>query len=107
MESIRIIYFSDILCIWAYIAQIRLDELKTRSALNTTSRPFLVRLARSWRSAGAIKADYQDIASMYRRLRKSSVISAFILIFGLMLPPLPLYPVIYFYTRFISSKQRG
>ena len=29
MESIRIIYFSDILCIWAYIAQIRLDELKT------------------------------------------------------------------------------
>jgi len=29
MEPIRIIYFSDILCVWAYIAQIRLDELKT------------------------------------------------------------------------------
>ena len=29
MEPIRIFYFSDILCIWAYIAQIRLDELKT------------------------------------------------------------------------------
>jgi predicted DsbA family dithiol-disulfide isomerase len=28
MEPIRIFYFSDILCIWAYIAQIRLDELK-------------------------------------------------------------------------------
>ncbi|GAX35941.1 DsbA family oxidoreductase [Nodularia sp. NIES-3585] len=29
MEPIRIFYFSDILCVWAYIAQIRLDELKT------------------------------------------------------------------------------
>ncbi|BAY65617.1 DSBA oxidoreductase [Calothrix brevissima NIES-22] len=29
MEQIRIFYFSDILCVWAYIAQIRLDELKT------------------------------------------------------------------------------
>jgi predicted DsbA family dithiol-disulfide isomerase len=28
MEPIRIIYFSDALCVWAYIAQIRLDELK-------------------------------------------------------------------------------
>lgn len=29
MEPIRIFYFSDVLCIWAYIAQIRLNELKT------------------------------------------------------------------------------
>lgn len=29
MEPIRISYFSDVLCVWAYIAQIRLDELKT------------------------------------------------------------------------------
>jgi predicted DsbA family dithiol-disulfide isomerase len=29
MKPIRIIYFSDVLCVWAYIAQIRLDELKT------------------------------------------------------------------------------
>jgi predicted DsbA family dithiol-disulfide isomerase len=28
METIRILYFSDVLCVWAYIAQIRLDELK-------------------------------------------------------------------------------
>ncbi len=27
-ESIRIDYFSDLLCIWAYVAQIRLDELE-------------------------------------------------------------------------------
>jgi predicted DsbA family dithiol-disulfide isomerase len=29
MKPIRIFYFSDILCVWAYIAQIRLDELVT------------------------------------------------------------------------------
>lgn len=29
MEPIRIFYFSDVLCVWAYIAQIRLEELKT------------------------------------------------------------------------------
>ncbi|WP_041550142.1 DsbA family oxidoreductase [Chamaesiphon minutus] len=28
MEPIRIIYFSDALCVWAYIAQVRLDELQ-------------------------------------------------------------------------------
>lgn len=29
MEPIQISYFSDVLCVWAYIAQIRLDELTT------------------------------------------------------------------------------
>jgi predicted DsbA family dithiol-disulfide isomerase len=29
MEPIRISYYSDVLCVWAYIAQIRLDELTT------------------------------------------------------------------------------
>ncbi len=29
-ESLHISYFSDVLCVWAYTAQIRLDELKQR-----------------------------------------------------------------------------
>jgi predicted DsbA family dithiol-disulfide isomerase len=29
MEPIRISYFSDVLCVWAYLAQVRLDELVT------------------------------------------------------------------------------
>ena len=29
MEPIRIFYFSDVLCIWAYIAQIRLNDIKS------------------------------------------------------------------------------
>jgi predicted DsbA family dithiol-disulfide isomerase len=28
MEPVKIIYFSDILCVWAYVAQRRVDELK-------------------------------------------------------------------------------
>ncbi len=27
MEPVRIIYFSDLLCVWAYVAQVRIDEL--------------------------------------------------------------------------------
>ena len=27
-KKIRISYFTDVLCVWAYIAQVRLDELK-------------------------------------------------------------------------------
>jgi predicted DsbA family dithiol-disulfide isomerase len=29
MQPIHIFSFSDVLCIWAYIAQVRVDELKT------------------------------------------------------------------------------
>ena len=29
MKPIRTFYFSDVLCVWAYIAQIRIEELKT------------------------------------------------------------------------------
>ncbi|PAX52481.1 DsbA family oxidoreductase [Brunnivagina elsteri] len=29
MKPIRIFYFSDVLCVWAYITQIRIEELKT------------------------------------------------------------------------------
>ena len=27
MERVRIFYFSDLLCVWAYVAQVRIDEL--------------------------------------------------------------------------------
>jgi predicted DsbA family dithiol-disulfide isomerase len=34
MEPVRIAYFSDILCVWAYIAQRRVDELKQQFGTN-------------------------------------------------------------------------
>jgi len=39
MEPIRIFYFSDILCVWAYIAQIRLEELKNTFQDSISIRP--------------------------------------------------------------------
>ena len=32
MEPIRIIHFSDVLCVWAYVSQIRYDELMSNFA---------------------------------------------------------------------------
>lgn len=29
-KQVKIMYFTDVLCIWAYLAQIRIDELKTK-----------------------------------------------------------------------------
>jgi predicted DsbA family dithiol-disulfide isomerase len=39
MEPIRIFYFSDVLCVWAYIAQIRLDELKAKFSTQISIEP--------------------------------------------------------------------
>ena len=39
MEPIRIFYFSDVLCVWAYIAQIRLDELKAKFPTQISIEP--------------------------------------------------------------------
>jgi predicted DsbA family dithiol-disulfide isomerase len=67
MEPIRIFYFSDILCIWAYIAQIRLDELNTTFQDKIAIEPHFVpvfgnardKLAQRWRDKGGFKG-YSD-----------------------------------------------
>lgn len=67
MEPIRIFYFSDILCIWAYIAQIRIDELKTTFADNISIDYHFVpvfgnareKLENRWRDRGGLQA-YRD-----------------------------------------------
>lgn len=30
MDPIRVIYFSDVLCVWAYVSQVRVDELREK-----------------------------------------------------------------------------
>jgi predicted DsbA family dithiol-disulfide isomerase len=67
MEPIRIFYFSDVLCIWAYIAQIRLDELKTTFKDQIEIEPHFVsvfgnareKLENRWRDRGGLKG-YSD-----------------------------------------------
>jgi hypothetical protein len=63
MEPIRISYFSDVLCIWAYIAQIRLDELKANfpDQVEVNYHFFPVfgnaheKLEKSWRDRGGLR----------------------------------------------------
>ena len=32
MQPIRVVHFSDVLCVWAYVSQIRMDELQHQFA---------------------------------------------------------------------------
>lgn len=67
MEPIHISYFSDVLCVWAYIAQIRLDELKATFQDKITIAPHFVpvfgnareKLENRWRDLGGFKG-YSD-----------------------------------------------
>jgi predicted DsbA family dithiol-disulfide isomerase len=67
MEPIRIFYFSDVLCVWAYIAQIRLDELKatfpTQISIEYHFTPVFGdahrKLEQRWRDRGGF-AGYSD-----------------------------------------------
>jgi uncharacterized membrane protein len=69
MEPIHISYFSDVLCVWAYIAQIRLDELKTTFQDKIAIAPHFVpvfgnareKLENRWRDKGGLKG-YSDHA---------------------------------------------
>jgi predicted DsbA family dithiol-disulfide isomerase len=67
MKPIHIFYFSDVLCIWAYIAQIRLDELKATFQDKVVIEPHFVsvfgnareKLENRWRDKGGLKG-YSD-----------------------------------------------
>jgi predicted DsbA family dithiol-disulfide isomerase len=62
MEPIRIFYFSDVLCVWAYIAQIRLEELKAEFSENIVIDYHFVsvfgnareKLTNGWRDRGGL-----------------------------------------------------
>jgi predicted DsbA family dithiol-disulfide isomerase len=73
---IRIFYFSDLLCIWAYIAQIRLDELKTTFQDKVEIEPHFVsvfgnareKLENRWRDRGGLKGygdHVQEVAKKF------------------------------------------
>ena len=62
--KVEIMYFSDILCIWAYIAQIRLDELKIKfgDSINLQQHFISVfgtvesKIEQNWKDKGGISA---------------------------------------------------
>ena len=63
-DRIRISYFSDVLCVWAYIAQIRLDELKKHYGGQIDIRYHFIplfgctqtRIADAWKDRGGYDA---------------------------------------------------
>lgn len=67
MAPIQISYFSDVLCVWAYIAQIRLNELKETFADQIAIEYHFVpvfgnareKLENNWREKGGLKG-YSD-----------------------------------------------
>lgn len=76
MDPIRISCFTDVLCVWAYIAQVRLDELKSNFADSIVLEHHFVpifgsareKLEGRWRDKGGMRA-YSDhvrlVASQY------------------------------------------
>ena len=75
-KPLPIHHFTDILCIWAYACQIRVDELLEREgdAIALDRRFCSVfgeardRLARSWEDRGGLKG-YQPVEELARALR--------------------------------------
>ena len=63
-EKIRIHYFTDVLCVWAYLAQIRLDELKRHFAREIDISYHFIpifgctenRIGEGWRDKGGFSA---------------------------------------------------
>jgi predicted DsbA family dithiol-disulfide isomerase len=79
MEPIRIFYFSDVLCIWAYIAQIRLDELRAtfhdKIAIDHHFVPVFgnarEKLENRWRDKGGLKgysAHVQEVVKKFNHI---------------------------------------
>jgi predicted DsbA family dithiol-disulfide isomerase len=75
MEPIRIFYFSDVLCIWAYIAHIRLDELKTTFQEQIDIEPHFVsifgtaheKLENGWRDRGGLQGYSNHIQEVAKK----------------------------------------
>jgi predicted DsbA family dithiol-disulfide isomerase len=64
MDQVKISYFTDALCVWAYVSQVRMDELKAnfKDAVQVDSRYFHVfgnvanKMDTTWRERGGVPA---------------------------------------------------
>ena len=75
MAPIHLSYFSDVLCVWAYIAQIRLDELKTNFPDNVVIDHHFVsifgnareKLETRWRDRGGLLGYNQHVQDVVKK----------------------------------------
>ncbi|MBI4781689.1 MAG: DsbA family protein [Oscillatoriophycideae cyanobacterium NC_groundwater_1537_Pr4_S-0.65um_50_18] len=81
MSPIRIFYFSDVLCVWAYIAQIRIDELQTTFQDKIAIAPHFVsvfgnareKLETRWRDQGGFKGYSNHVHEVVKKFDHISV----------------------------------
>lgn len=81
MKPIRIFYFSDILCVWAYIAQIRIEELKTAFPDNIEIDYHFVpvfgntheKLDKGWRDRGGLSGYSNHVKEIGRKFEHITV----------------------------------
>jgi predicted DsbA family dithiol-disulfide isomerase len=75
-KKVEIIYFTDVLCIWAYLAQIRIDELKTKFGLSVEITNHFIpvfgsvesKMKQNWGNAGGVSsysAHVKEIAQKF------------------------------------------
>ncbi|MCG9885788.1 MAG: DsbA family protein [Cyanobacteria bacterium] len=75
MDPIRMLHFSDVLCVWAYVAQIRLEELKTNFGGRVAIEYYFTsvfgdvhrKLEARWRDRGGIAAYGQHVQEVAAR----------------------------------------
>jgi predicted DsbA family dithiol-disulfide isomerase len=81
MEPIRISYFSDVLCVWAYIAQIRLEELKATFQDNIVIEYHFVpvfgnareKLESRWRDRGGLQGYSDHVHEVAKRFNHITI----------------------------------
>jgi len=81
MKPIRISYFSDVLCVWAYIAQIRIEELKTAFPDNIEIDYHFVpvfgnaheKLENGWRDRGGLAGYSNHVKEIGRKFEHITV----------------------------------
>jgi len=75
MDPIRILYFSDVLCIWAYIAQIRIEELQTNFQEQISIEYHFVpifgnareKLENRWKDRGGLKGYSEHVTEVVQK----------------------------------------
>jgi len=71
-KRVEVIYFTDILCIWAYIAQIRINELKEKFASNIALKHHFIpvfgsvnsKMEQYWGDSGGITAYSEHVKNI-------------------------------------------
>ncbi len=72
IRKVKVIYFTDVLCIWAYLAQIRIDELKTKfgSCIDLQNHFISIfgsvesKMTQSWKQKGGVSAYSEHVRNI-------------------------------------------